>query len=238
MDGKAFMAENRQAFEAFAHEMERHILPVLAARVDPETAEHLLRKAWEGFDQVLEEMPYIGDDNPLIKNLAGAAYEMNVYRQLEAYGLALRDISRMVQTALLDMTRAGLTAETVAFVKNEVYAPQTLRQQAERSQKRRYAGDWVFACVMPGPHDHWDVGVNYTECGIVKLFKKYGCERYVPFVCLNDYPMLHELGMTLERSRTLGNGASVCDFRLSFTQGARGVVTDPDRLPEFGKADG
>ena len=41
-----------------------------------------------------------------------------------------------------------------------------------------------------------------------------GHEDYVPYLCLTDYAKYKALNIQLERTKTIGNGESICDFRF------------------------
>lgn len=229
---------NRDNFEKLAKNIEYHFMQAMQRKIPQEETSLLMARAWLNFCANLENLPFIGDANPLTRNLVGAAYEMYVYLELEKYGLPLREISVLNQVALAELTRAQMTPESHNYIRTVVYSPEVLRRQAEQSQKRMYAGDWVFEYVSPVEDDEWAVGVTYTKCGIADLYKKAGYERLLPFICLNDYPVLYEMGIDLRRTMTLGNGACCCDFRMRFGDCSKRIITDPETLDEFKNAPG
>ena len=198
-----------------------------------EQAETLMIRIWEGFESTLEDLPFLGEDNPLLSSLVGGAFGMNYYREMEAAGFSLTRAAVLVQGALGAMVRSQMNPQAIEYTKNVAFSAQTIGSQAERAQKRTYPDDWVFECALPQKSDDWDIGVTYTECAIEKMFRKYDCLRFLPYVCLNDYVIYHEMGLDLTRTETLGNGGACCDFRIKFSQGERGVITDPASLAEF-----
>ena len=198
-----------------------------------EQAETLMARIWKGFESTFKDLPFLGEDNPLLSSLVGGAFGMNYYRETEAVGFSLTRAAVLVQGALGAMVRSQMNPQAIEYTKNVTFSAQTLQAQAERAQKRAYPDDWVFECVLPQDNDDWGIGVTYTECAIEKMFKKYGCLRFLPYVCLNDYVIYHEMGLDLTRTETLGNGGTCCDFRIKLSQGKRGVITDPANLAEF-----
>lgn len=62
-------------------------------------------------------------------------------------------------------------------------------------------------------------GLDIVECGIVKLFRKHGAERYVPILCEVDELTSAMAGLALRREGTIALGAARCDFRFGVRRG-------------------
>jgi hypothetical protein len=86
------------------------------------------------------------------------------------------------------------------------------REQAAESQKRQYPGDWVFTFVE-GDGKEFDYGLDFTECGICKLYHAQGADELTPYLCLMDDVVSKAFDRGLVRHKTLAEGADVCDFR-------------------------
>lgn len=56
-------------------------------------------------------------------------------------------------------------------------------------------------------------GVDILECGICKLYKKHGYEKYVPILCEVDKITTSLAGLVMIRNGTIALGAEKCDFR-------------------------
>lgn len=65
-------------------------------------------------------------------------------------------------------------------------------------------------------------GADIIECGIVRLFRKHGAQRYVPILCEVDEITSSLAGLEMIRSGTIANGASKCDFRYRPTKAKAG----------------
>jgi hypothetical protein len=193
----------------------------------------ILRAAKEKFIRLLPELPFIGEKNPNLKSLIGAAYEMGLYEILEKEGLSLKEISYINQEALYKFTKEKTNVASLLSIKNSIVTKKYYKKEALMSQEKRYSGDWVCEYVEPHREDNFDMGINYTECGLVKLFKKYGKERYLPYICLNDYAIFGAMGIQLERTQTLANGDCKCDFRFKTEGGKIKKGWPPENLPEF-----
>ena len=68
--------------------------------------------------------------------------------------------------------------------------------------------------VLPKSADY-DLGYNYYECGICKLCKDEGLPEIAKFLCRLDYVIADIMVARLERTKTLAEGADMCDFRYS-----------------------
>jgi len=84
---------------------------------------------------------------------------------------------------------------------------------AEDSKRRVYENDWVVD-VLPGNEDY-DLGYDYHECGVCKLCTDEGCPELAQYMCRLDFFLAEMMGMKLERTGTIAEGAKLCDFRYS-----------------------
>jgi hypothetical protein len=55
---------------------------------------------------------------------------------------------------------------------------------------------------------------------------------YVKYVCLVDYAIMQQLGVSFARTGTMAHGAPRCDFRFA-RSGPLRAGWPPDDLPEF-----
>jgi len=55
--------------------------------------------------------------------------------------------------------------------------------------------------------------MDVSECGVYKLFKELGAEKYVPFQCMNRVREANIFGYGLFRTQTLATGAPKCEYR-------------------------
>ena len=100
-----------------------------------------------------------------------------------------------------------------------------------KTQLQRYKGEWVIKYVE-GNNKTFDWGYDVFECGICKFFKQQNAEDLTPFECLIDYTSIRSAGFGFNRTQTLLNGASFCDFRY-IKDGFTPRGWPPENLPEF-----
>jgi hypothetical protein len=58
------------------------------------------------------------------------------------------------------------------------------------------------------------VGMDVTECGIVKFLHAQGADELSPYLCNLDYLVYQATGVELRRTMTLSWGCEKCDFRM------------------------
>jgi hypothetical protein len=86
-----------------------------------------------------------------------------------------------------------------------------IKKAAQESLKRKYPGDWVYTFMEDDGES--DYGLDFTECGIVKLFHKYQADEFVPYLCAMDIIMSDAANAGLHRTETIAEGGKRCNFR-------------------------
>lgn len=212
----------------------KFIKKVIERRFGKSKTEKLIMNARNEYIKLIPQMPYIGGKNNMHEfNLIGSAWMLALIRSLEKEGLSDRDIGKILYDSFEEyfnsmpgfmkwLFRRSFFTKT--GIKKWIY-------HAEKSQDRVYPGDWVFEYVE-GEGKTFDFGFNYTECGIYKFYKQQGAEKYIPYMCLGDYPMFRAMGIGMKRTQTIGNGGKYCDFRFK-KGGITPVGWPPDNLEEF-----
>ena len=187
---------------------------VLAVRLGDAAAKALAGEIGQAYQALLPEIPDIGGEGNLnAENLLVSAYCLAEYRVLKAGGQTAEQVGEIVYRAYQAVT--DLPGPLCAVVKRLKYGEkyqERLRAQAARSQERQYPGDWVFAFVE-GDGQEFDYGLDFTECGICKLYHAQGADEFTPYLCLSDYVVGEAFDRGLVRYKTLAEGANVCDFR-------------------------
>jgi len=76
----------------------------------------------------------------------------------------------------------------------------------ERGEKYGWAAEF--------PESDAYIAVNITRCGLVKWFREQGVPEIAPIACKGDFVWAEFMtGLKLVRTRTLAEGADICDFR-------------------------
>ena len=207
---------------------------VLQEHYNKSETEKLIMNARDEYETLIPHLPYIGGkDNIHDFNLIGSAWMLALIRTLEKEDVSVRDIGKILYDTLEEYFESMPGAMKWLFRRTFFSKSGGKRwiRNAEKSQARKYPGDWVFEYVK-GDGETFDFGLNYTECGISKFYKQQGAEKYIPYMCLGDYPMCKTLGIGLKRTQTIGNGDSLCDFRF-ILDGATPSGWPPENVKEF-----
>jgi len=195
--------------------------PVLVSHYGEQLADVLLQEAREHTELLIPQIPYIGgDDNPLTHHLIRATTTLALYRAMQAHGSTAREtggvIYEAVVRALSSLPFSPSEPPTAAFIRNK-------REQARKSQERRYRDDWVWEFVE-GDGEAFDYGYDFYECAVKKYYEAQGATELLPYFCFLDFVTTRAHGQVLMRTTTLAEGGEKCDFRLR-------SATDDDAWP-------
>jgi len=189
---------------------------ILTRYYEEEMAKNYVELILNTYLGIEKELPYIGgDDNPYRIALKGGAQGLALYKVMKNVGLPLEKIGTIFNEWMKDFyfTLPDTYRQEVNRLRfGEEYILK-MKHLAKESQKRRYSEDWVYTLV-DGKGEDFDYGIDYTECGICKMFKSAGLEEFIPFICECDFILGEAFGLGLTRTMTLAEGKEKCDFRF------------------------
>lgn len=188
---------------------------VLAEKFGQTLASQVLAETRTRYAALLPDLPYIGGDrNELTANLCQGALGLAFYQVMQTHEKGADAAGEVLYRAAELWVRSIPLTGYSARAANSEGALQARQRSAERSQLREYPGDWVAEYVS-GEGQAFDWGIDYTECGLCKLFSAYGAETFTPYLCLLDFPMSRAMHTGLQRTTTLALGGERCDFRYT-----------------------
>jgi hypothetical protein len=205
----------------------------LMPRTSAATAKAVSAEAMRRFETLLPGLPDLGGtENRNQPFITVAGWLTALYLAMREKGLAAKDAGRLLYD-LYAADWSALPPQKAQAMGAVLFTPQylaALQAWAETSQKRLFPGDWVVRAV-PGDGKTFDVGYDYTECGVVTYFKAQGVPEVAPYFCLNDFLASRAQGTGLARQHTLAQGDPLCDFRYKRD---RPVTQDWDtEVPRF-----
>ena len=209
---------------------------ILNNHFDETKTKDLILRARNEYESLIPKLSYIGGkSNILDSSYIGGAWMLALIKSLEKEGLNEHEIGKILYETFEEYIGSMSGFMKWLFKKSffSKSAQKKWMKHAEKSQSRTYKDDWVFEYVE-GDGKTFDFGVNYTECAICKLYKKLGADKYLPYVCLSDYPMFRGIGVGLKRTKTIGNDADLCGFRFK-RDDITPDIWPPDNLTEFKK---
>jgi hypothetical protein len=198
-------------------------MPFLAGRFGPIFAEKVTQDARELLEDLIPELPYIGgDENPMTRHIIRSSTGLALYKAMTARGKPAKETGEVVYDAVVESVRhlppnQPLTEEELTGRK----------EQADRSQARRYPGDWVWEFVQ-GDGVEFEYGYDFYECGTQKLYDVHGADEFLPFFCYLDFVTYRTPGWSFSRTMTLAEGCVKCNFRFK-----RGGETKKGWPPTF-----
>jgi hypothetical protein len=190
--------------------------PLLVDRFGGEGLDAAIAETREEYETVIDRLPWIGGSaNPRSFSLYGSAFWLALWRVLEPRGLTLDEAPELfcemfrtywsryprVLRRLYGRIRMGPTNQ------------KKVRRLALASQARKNPDDYVSQFV-PGEPGHFDYGIEFVECAIIKFLRAEGAQELAPVLCELDWPHAELLGIELIRTTTLAQGGERCDFRF------------------------
>jgi len=171
------------------------------------------------YEQIIPEIPYIGGQkNPTTQVLIKCVSNLALFRILEKNGFSFNEIGEFHYHFSIGNHKIRKEALQKAGRDPSLYPFDTVyldyqKKLTEATQKRMYSYDWVMDFVE-GDGKSFAWGWDVYECGVQKVFKKLGDEKYLPLICLGDHYEAEALGFGFTRTKTLGFGASMCTHRF------------------------
>ena len=210
---------------------------ILLKKIDNQHIESTFDEMRKEYINLIPKIPYIGGKkNPSTPMLIYSVNILAIIRVLENQGYSFNEIGEYSYEIIEKINKRRKEKikklEQLPSERNfqETYV-NFLKDFARTLQKRKYPEDWVMEFVE-GDGKTFDYGLNYTECGIAKLFKKLGSGKYVPFLCLSDFAEAQTNGFGFKRTQTIGNGSNLCDHRF-IKNGTTSRAWPPHQLKEY-----
>ncbi len=166
------------------------------------------KKILEEYERILDNAKDIGRHNTLLSAYALGAWFIAMNRE---DGLSPDENIEILTRRL----KASRVFSMVMGDADHYLSEKRIEKQkkwAENTQKRIYENDWVVE-LLP-KNNEYDLGYDYLECGVCKLFNDEGCPNLAKYICRLDYMFAETMGLRLERTLTLAEGADKCDFRF------------------------
>ncbi len=207
---------------------------ILAQYFDESMIENLQNESKREYINLFPQLPYIGGKkNKQTINLIMGAIIIAIVRPLEKEGLSKHQIGKIIYVTfhLYFQAKPRLLLFLVRKLILSGFYIKKMKKQIENTFQRKYKEDFVIENVESNGKDY-DFGYNYTECALHKLYIKHDAVKYLPYVCLGDYPMFQFLGIGFNRSQTIANGAPHCDFRFK-KNGKTPIAWPPENLEEW-----
>lgn len=189
-------------------------------------AEQIVPPAMQRFETMLPDIPYIGGDaNRLTPNLINGVVKLCLYQVMKERGYVNEEIGHLLyKTIRLHLANPSQPLPPSQEQVEQIIA--SIQRAAEITAASPYPYDWQTTFVE-GDGETFDWGVDYTTCGVCKLFKEHSAADFLPYLCFLDLPSYQARGIGLVRTSILALGAERCDFRFNL-RGEYHLEWEPD----------
>lgn len=185
------------------------------------------------YESLIPRIPYIGGSKVhMTSDLLESVLHLAYLRTFKEHGLTL-EASRDLVFSSLKTRLAQYPKFLLRFMGWLTFSRSYLRKfqsQARESQKREFPGGFVYK-VVTGDCNEFDWGLNFTECGIYKFYQSQGAADFLPLICPIDYILSDAFGYGLVRTKTLAEGAEICNPRMKRGRQTEWRFPDEDRIP-------
>lgn len=190
--------------------------PHLTERYGQVFADTIIHEARNEYESLIPQIPYIGGSKVhMTSDLLESVVQLAYLKVLKSHGKTAdesREIlyrgmkTRLAQYPKVLFRLLGWLTFTKWYLRN-------LQRQARESQKCEYPAGFIFE-VVTGDGKEFDWGLNFSECGICKFYRAQNASQLLPIVCPIDYVLSDAFGYGLVRTKTLAEGAEMCNPRM------------------------
>ena len=168
----------------------------------------ICKNTMQEYKAIVSRAKDIGTSNRLLGSYAMAVYFISMNRNTN---LDVEENFKILEKGL----STSKTYKAIMGSANSYFSEknmQSRRAWSKETYERKYENDWVVDVIEKGPG--YEFGFDYHECGVCKLCKDEHCPQYAKYLCRLDYMTTDMMGIGLKRTKTLGDGDEVCDFRF------------------------
>jgi hypothetical protein len=228
MSRETYVSRRSQLLKDFDRSVSR-VKRVLIARYGEEEANTLIEESRQEYEDLIPQIPYIGDRNPMLIFLLPASRYLAIYRTFQKHGRSVEEAGRLVYEIGEAELKAipGWVRCVIGVLWFSPWFAKRLQKRAISSQEHKYPGGYVLAYVEGDGLD-FDYGIDYIECASCKFLDEQDASELALYVCAVDKVASEMLGWGLCRTITLAEGGEKCDFR--FKKGGKTRVTIPQSL--------
>jgi len=231
---KRFYIKNKkkimQQFNSLIKSAEKVVLPIYSES----DVHHIEKKARSELDSILPRLPYVGGDkSPFTSLMIQSAETIALYNATKSLNLSEREVGKLIYE-IAESYAQSISSVKKWFYRRAIFSKKMKnywREWLKNSQERKYSKNWVGEFIE-GDNESFEYGINFTECGWLKLIQNEGTKEIAPYACLCDYARMRAIGVGFKRTKTIAAGAEICDFRfIRNYQTQRGWP--PERLEEY-----
>ncbi len=223
------MPQAHRAFEAFL----RAARPRLGVDHGERFAQAVVAKARDEYERVLPSVPDIGGRRNVFQPVMTInGWMAALHRAIRAEGGSAEDTIRVTQHVFDGWLRRlpPVVLRGIGRLMLSAPAQRYFERQAQRSQQRRYAEDFVWQ-LERGPDG--EISFVFDECAVNKWYDAQDLRDLKPYCNFADVTYSRLMGMGVDAHETIGLGCAKCALR--FKRG-RDTAIPPTLEPIVGAA--
>ncbi len=202
--------------------------PLILKQYGEIQAYKILLEARQNFEILIPQIPYIGgDENTFTKNLIDSVRYLALYQAMKKYGKKAEEAGKIIYEGYLKKNSRTQPPIPPSQRLTPEQQKERGREGAEKSQERRYPGDYVYTYII-GDGKEFDYGFDFTECASLKLYHAHSADEFLPYYCYLDFVAGKVRGFGFTRTMTLHEGHGKCNHRFKV-----GGKTKADWPPPF-----
>ena len=203
------MTNHHRMFELFL----QGARPILARHYGYVFADEVLVEARMEFERVRAEVPDIGGARNVFQPVMTVnGWIVAMHRAMSTRGKEAEETIRVCQAVFNGWLRKLPDFVLQAIGRLLLSAPlrRYFERQARRSQKRRYAEDFVWR-VEHGPDG--EMSLVFDECAVNKWYDAQGVRELKPYCNFVDVTYSRLMEMGVDATETIGLGCDQCALR-------------------------
>jgi len=184
----------------------------LAARHGDAFAEAVVAETRVNFAGLIPSLPYIGGGRNIftwVMIVNGGMVAL--YRAMEARGQTAEGTVRVCAEVFDELFRSwpGSLLRLAGKLSFTPVVRRVLRKQAERSQRRQYAADFVYELREVDD----ELALVFDECAVNKYYEAEKAEALKPYCNFFDVTYSRLMDMGVDARETIGLGCEKCSLR-------------------------
>jgi L-2-amino-thiazoline-4-carboxylic acid hydrolase len=218
--GRRQRSGGNRAFERFL----RRAHDSLSRRYGAAMAEAVISAAREEYQRLRPRVPYIGGARNVFQPVMVInGWLGSLHCAMRAHGLGAEDTVRVSQEVFDAWLRLlpGFVLRAIGRLAFSAPSRWYFERQARRSQRRRYAEDFVWH-VERGPDA--ELALVFDECAVNKWYDAEGLGDLKPYCNFADVTYSRLMGMGVDATHTIGLGCDKCALR--FKHGRATVIPE------------
>ncbi|MBC8215562.1 MAG: L-2-amino-thiazoline-4-carboxylic acid hydrolase [Candidatus Marinimicrobia bacterium] len=196
----------------FLKHADQYLINEFGAKESPIVKEDII----QNYRNLIPHIPDVGGrKNRLYPYLIQSAWALSLYRALKKRGKSLEAINNLIQNSLKSsLYRIPVKIRhLIGRIRLSKWNIKKMKNAATTSQERKYIDDWVWD-VVDSDGKTFDIGIDYSECALVKFMHTQEADELTPYLCETDYMVYKAFGIQLNRTKTLATGCDKCNFRM------------------------